>query len=206
MEEENKLLPLSTGSKLAIEEFAIDARYVDCLKTFVETTLSENKVAQMFEVPLSTLESWKKEFEWTKLRTNYRKITSAYVVRKNTVKCILENSNEIAEQLNIVGNALLEDAFSAMLDDPMAVSIKDKMNFAIKIKELEAKVTGQIQASNTTNIVTQNTIFRKLSEEGIEGFYGADVTNISTTEVLEATVERPDYVAQLEAKKIDKAE
>lgn len=191
-------------SELAINEFAIDAKYSDCLRTFVETTLNEVKIGQMFGIPTSTIATWVKEYDWQRIRNNFRKINTGQTVRANTVKRILETSSDIAEQLSIVGNSLLQEAYASIMANPDAISVKDKMGFALKIKELEAKVTGQIQASSTTNIVTQNTIFRKLSEEGIEGFYGAEVMDATVTEVIETSVQRPDYNKQLEAKKINK--
>jgi hypothetical protein len=184
---------LTPSALLAIEEFAIDAKYEDCMRTFVETTLTDAKIAQMFEISSSTLEAWKKEYSWAQLKDEYRRKTSGYVVRKNTVKRILDHSSNIAEQLNIVGNFMLQDAFEKMQDDPSALSIKDRMAFAIKVKELEAKVTGQIQTSNTTNIINSNTIYKKLSDEGIEGFYGAEVMQSNSIEVLPTIVERPKY-------------
>jgi hypothetical protein len=152
----------------------IDPCYSDMMVAYIETSLTEDKLAEIFEIPRLKVDYWINTYGWKQNRAQYRDMFSEKQVKKNTVDTLIAHSKKAEEHTSIVANMLFEKAIEILRDPCLDEKLpaKNILELALKYKELEAKVTGQLSQTNNTINITQNAVYKDFMDKGAEKFYG----------------------------------
>lgn len=151
-------------------------KYPEAAYLYISAFVAPAKIGEWLGLPVKLIRDWIERDNWNGLREGSND-TSKSVAIKNIndrhIKAVLSYSHDIVEQVAIVGNNLMLEAY----DEMGKLDTKDKLQYAYKFKELEARLRGQVQSpvQSTTNIIaTNNTVYQKIVEEGFEGIFNED--------------------------------
>jgi hypothetical protein len=173
-------------------------RYPSAFELYCETTLTLNEIAKLLEIPEPQVIGWHQAYKWEAHRKDMYPVmnqATINVLEKNTTKAKLKYSKNIHEQLTIVGNQASQKAFD-ILAGTNTLEDKDTLNFFVKVKDLEARVSGQIRPATTNININNNSIYRKIMENGFDDAY-TDAMDAECEELISPQPKQlPDHVSK----------